>query len=303
MSDADSPRDTPEFRPRKEAPMGTIVGLALVVLVAAYFGWRWYQQQQLAPLPTAPVAVAPNDAPPEPPKAEEPKGPQNPVEALAPPDAALPALASSDARVMKALTELLGGKAVAAYLQSDGVVRRFVATVDNLTREQAPASKWPVQPAPQRFITDGPQQGGVQTIAANNAARYNGIVMLAGSVDPAKAAAVYARLYPLFQQAYEELGYPGRYFNDRFIAVIDHLLQAPEPTGPVQVKLVEVKGDIPSQRPWVRYEYADPKLESLSAGQKILVRMGPENERKMKASLRGLRAQIATGEIAKKKQP
>jgi len=304
MSDADSPRDTPEFRPRKETPIGTLIGLVLVVLVAAYFGWRWYQQQQLAPLPNAPVAaVAPNDAPPEPPKAAEPIGPQNPVEAVAPPDAALPALASSDARVVKALTELLGGKAVAAYLQSDGVARRFVATVDNLSREQAPASKWPVQPAPQRFITEGPQQGGVQTIAANNAARYNGIVMLAGSVDPAKAATVYARLYPLFQQAYEELGYPGRYFNDRFIAVIDHLLQAPEPTGPVQVKLVEVKGDIRSQRPWLRYEYVDPKLESLSAGQKILVRMGPENERKMKASLRGFRERIATGDLAKKKQP
>lgn len=67
MSDADSPA-TPQFRPRKEAPMGTIVGLALVVLVAAYFGWRWYQQQQLAPLPTAPVAVAPTDAPPSRPR-------------------------------------------------------------------------------------------------------------------------------------------------------------------------------------------------------------------------------------------
>ncbi|RIX83603.1 DUF3014 domain-containing protein [Acidovorax cavernicola] len=303
MSDADTPRDNPEFRPRREAPMGTIVGLVLVVLAAAFFGWRWYQQQQALKAPEpVPVAAAPNDAPPEPPKAEEPKGPQNPVEALAPPDGALPALGNSDSRVLKALTDLLGGKAVATYLHSEGMVRRFVATVDNLPREQAPASKWPVQPAPQRFITEGPQQG-VQTIAANNSARYNGLVLLAESVDPAKAAAVYARLYPLFQQAYEELGYPGRYFNDRFVAVIDHLLQAPEPAGPVQVRLVEVKGEIPSQRPWVRYEYVDPKLESLSAGQKILVRMGPENERRMKASLRGLRAQIATGEIAKKKQP
>jgi hypothetical protein len=202
---------------------------------------------------------------------------------------------------MKALTELLGAKHVATYLRSDGIVRRFVATVDNLAREQAPASAWPVQPTGQRFITEG--QGATQTIAANNAARYNGIVLFAESVDPAKAATVYAKLYPLFQTAYEELGFPGRYFNDRLIAVIDHLLQAPEPKGPVQVRLVEVKGDIPSQRPWVRYEYVDPKLESMSSGQKIMVRMGPENEHKMKASLRGFRQQIATGELAKKKQP
>ncbi len=303
MTDNDSPGsrdDAPDFRPRRETPIGMIVAIGLVVLVAAFFGWRWYQQQQKPPEP-APVATAPNDGP-APAPAAEPTGPQNPVDALAPPDAALPALAESDSRVMKALAELLGGKHASEYLRSDGIVRRFVATVDNLAREQAPASAWPVQPTGQRFITDGPQ-GGTQTIAANNAARYNGIVLLAETVDPAKAATVYAKLYPLFQKAYEELGFPGRYFNDRLIAVIDHLLQAPEPSGPVQVRLVEVKGDVPSTRPWVRYEYVDPKLEAMSSGQKIMVRMGPENERKVKASLRGFRQQIATGELAKKKQP
>ncbi|MGJ7525125.1 DUF3014 domain-containing protein [Variovorax sp. GB1P17] len=300
MSDSDT-RDAPEFRPRREAPMGTIVVIALLVLAAAFFGWRWYQQQQqVKPPEPVPVAAVPNDTP-APPPAAEPTGPQNPVDALAPPDAALPKLAESDSRVMKALAELLGSKNASTFLRSDDMVRRFVATIDNLTREHAPASAWPVQPTGQRFITEGPQ-GGTQTIAANNAARYNGIVLLAESVDPAKAAAVYAKLYPLFQQAYEELGYPGRYFNDRLIAVIDHLLQAPEPSGPVQVRLIEVKGDVPSTRPWVRYEYVDPKLESLSSGQKIMVRMGPENERKVKASLRGLRQQIATADIAKKKK-
>ncbi len=304
MSDSDNrdTRDSPEFRPRRETPIGTIVVGVLVLLAAAFFGWRWYQQQQPKPTEPVPVAAAPNDAPAAPPPAAAPTGPQNPLDALAQPDPALPKLADSDARVTKALSELLGAKRVAEFMRPDGIVRRFVATVDNLPREHAPPSVWPVQPAGQRFITEGPQ-GGVQTIAANNAARYNGLVMLAESVDPAKAAAVYAKLYPLFQQAYEELGYPGRYFNDRLIAVIDHLLQAPEPKGPVQVRLVEVKGDVPSQRPWVRYEYVDQQLESLSAGQKILVRMGPENEHKAKASLRGLRQQIATSEIAKKKQP
>ena len=291
-------RDAPDFRPRREMPTGAIVVAVLVLLAAAFFGWRWYQQQQQPPAEPVPVAAAPNDAPaaPPPPAAAEPTGPQNPVDALAPPDAALPKLADSDSRVMKALAELLGAKNAEALLRSDGIVHRFVATVDNLAREQAPASAWPVQPTGQRFITEG--EGEAQAISANNAARYNGVVLLAGSIDPAKAAAVYARLYPLFQQAYEELGYPGRYFNDRLIAVIDHLLQAPEPTGPVLVRLVEVKGDVPSQRPWVRYEYVDPHLQSLSSGQKIMVRMGPENERKVKASLRGLRQQIATGAVA-----
>lgn len=304
MSDRDTPGsgDTPpEFRPRREAPTGTIIVIALLALAAAFFGWRWYQQQQ--PPEAAPVAAAPNDgvAPaPAPTPAPESLEPRNPIEGIAVPDAGLPMVADADTRVMKALVDLFGSKNVADFLQFDGVVRRFVTTVDNLAREQAPASVWPVQPTRQRFTTEG--KGEKQVIAANNAARYNAIAQFAGSVDPAKAAKAYARLYPLFQQAYEELGYPGRYFNDRLVAVIDHLLQAPEPAGPVQVRLVEVKGNVPSQRPWVRYEYVDPQLESLSSGQKIMVRVGLENERKLKASLRGFRDQIATGELTKKKK-
>ncbi|WP_438999663.1 DUF3014 domain-containing protein [Variovorax beijingensis] len=299
IPDVRDPRDAPAYRPRRETSTGTIVVIVLLAIAAAFLGWRWYQQQQ--PLPVEPpVAAAPNDglAPAPPPSLPESPEPQNPIDAIALPESGLPKVADSDSRVMKALVDLMGSKNVADFLQFEGIVRRFVATVDNLAREQSPASTWPVQPTKQRFTTQG--KGEKETISPNNAARYSPIVMLAESIDPAKAAKVYARLYPLFQQAYEELGYPGRYFNDRLVAVIDHLLQAPEPAGPVQVRLVEVKGNVPSQRPWVRYEYADPQLESLSSGQKIMVRVGLENERKLKASLRGFREQIATGELMKK---
>ena len=98
----------------------------------------------------------------------------------------------------------------------------------------------------------------------------------------------------LFQQAYEELGYPGGHFNTRLVQVIDHLLAAPEPKQPPSVKLVDVKGEVPSTRPWVRYEYTDPALESLSAGQKIMVRVGVTHERRLKAWLSGFRRAIAT---------
>jgi hypothetical protein len=45
-------------------------------------------------------------------------------------------------------------------------------------------------------------------------------------------------------------------------------------------------------QPSVLYKYADPKLESLSSGQKLLIRMGPENETAVKAKLRELRAAL-----------
>ena len=312
MSDRDPPeirevpelRDAPAYRPRRESSVGTLIVIVLLAIAAAFLGWRWYQQQHPLHVEQLPVAAsAPNDGPvPEPPPAPMPESlePKNPIDAIALPASGLPKIADSDTRVMKALVDLMGSKNVADFLQFEGIVRRTVATVDNLAREQAPASTWPVQPTRQRFTTAG--KGEAQTIAPANAARYTPLVQMAESINPAKAAKTYAQLYPLFQKSYEELGFPGRYFNDRLIAVIDHLLQAPEPAGAVQVRLVQVKGNVSSQRPWVRYEYADPQLESLSSGQKIMVRMGLENERRMKASLRGFREQIATGEMLKKKQ-
>ena len=45
----------------------------------------------------------------------------------------------------------------------------------------------------------------------------------------------------------------------------------------------------------MRYEFTNPEYESLSAGQKMMLRMGPEHERRLKAKLREIRAQAASG--------
>lgn len=296
--------EPPDFRPPEPERSSSVrvIVLLLVAAAVAYGGWRWWEARQAAS-PPEPVAStsgpAPQDgtppAPPAPPAVAA-SGPQFPVAAES--NQPLPSLADSDARVRAALGELLGSKAVASFLQTDGFVRRSVATVDNLSRTQAPPSRWPVQPTPRRFATKG--EGDAQTIDLDNSARYTPFVLFAESVDPAKAAALYRELYPLFQQAYEELGYPGKYFNDRLVAVIDHLLQAPEPAGPLRVKLTEVKGDVPAAQPWTRYEFADPQLEALSSGQKTMVRMGVVNERRVKARLKEFRAQVVGGASAKK---
>ena len=296
-----SDREDTDFRPSRDRSFGLWVLLLVIAIAAAFFGWRWWQARQALP-PAQPAASTPATPPdavaPPSAAAPQPSGPQYPLEPASQPAAPLPPLAEADARVNAALAELLGSKAVASFLQTDGFVRRAVATVDNLPRAQAPPSRWPTQPAAQRFKVSG--EGDAQVIDPDNGARYTPFVLFAESVDPAKAAALYQALYPLFQQAYEELGYPGRYFNDRLVAAIDHLLQAPEPAGPLRVKLTAVKGDVPSAQPWTRYEFADPQLEALSAGQKMMVRMGTVNERRMKARLTAFRAQVVRGGEARK---
>jgi hypothetical protein len=274
-----------------------LIAVVVVVLaVAGFFGWQYFERSRVVPPP--PVATT-APAEPSPPAASEPTAEptiQHPVEppptesAVAP--TPLPALAEADALVRELITSLISSKSVVTFLQMDGFIRRVVATVDNLPREQAPLMVWPVYPTPQRFITQRSDTG-VDTIAPTNYQRYVPFVQLVESVDSAQAVAVYRRLYPLFQQAYEELGFPGRYFNDRVVQVLDHLIATPLQTGPLAVTLVEVKGEVPSTRPWVRYEFSDPALQSMSAGQKMLVRTGAENHQRLRAKLVDIRARVA----------
>ena len=90
------------------------------------------------------------------------------------------------------------------------------------------------------------------SISPKNTARYMPYARLAGMVNTEKLVELYLRFYPLFQQSYEELGYPNKYFNDRVIEVIDNLLAAPDIKEPV--KLLQPK---------IVYVYADSDLEEI----------------------------------------
>ena len=174
---------------------------------------------------------------------------------------------------------VLGAKPVEQFLVQENIVRHIVVTIDNLPRKKVAVDLRPVKPTPGETAISN--QGDTTTLGAANYARYAPFIHLVETTDPKTLASVYFHLYPLFQQAYEDLGYPGRFFNDRLVEVIDHLLAAPEPQGPIELV-----------QPKVFYQFADPKLEDLSAGQKLLIRMGPANERSLKAKLRDFRAEL-----------
>ena len=191
--------------------------------------------------------------------------------------AALPALDASDATINDALIALLGKVPVQQLLQPQEIVRRIVVTIDNLPRSNAAARLLPIKKADGAFLTEGP--AGSKTIAAENAKRYSRYVYLADLTDARKLVDLYAHYYPLFQRAYQDLGYPDGYFNDRLILVIDHLLATPTPSEPLALT-----------QPHVLQEFADPALQKRSAGQKILLRMGSANATRIKTKLREIRA-------------
>jgi hypothetical protein len=275
----------------KRTSMAAVAALLLTALGLG--GLYWWQTRARAPqlvtqAPAEPAASAaePASAPASVPAIRHPVD-----ESLA---ASAPAPQGGDAQSQwrHALVELVGQSAVLRFVQTDDFSRRFVATVDSLARPHAAPRLWPVNPTPGRFNISG--QGELRSIAPENAGRYAPMVNWLGSIDARRAAALYARMYPQLQQAYEELGYPGRYFNDRVVEVIDHLLATPEPApGAPLVQLIDVKGTVPSTQPWLRYEFADPSMQSLSSGQRILLRVGSAHRQVLKAKLTELRALLA----------
>ena len=245
------------------AGRGFLIVAVLAVAAAAVY---WFVlREKPAPAP-APVAAPTTPAPtaPAPPVAR--------VESASPP---LPPLAESDAEILQALGRLLGSGAE-GWLLRPGVVHRIVATVDNLPGDKVPPQVMPVRPPGGTFTTA--DEEGRRIISPANAGRYARYVNLVAQLDIPQLVATYRRYYPLFQQSYRELGYPKGEFNDRLVEAIDDLLEAPQPQPPVALV-----------SPRAMYEYADADLQEASAGQKIMIRLGPENEARVKVKLRQLR--------------
>lgn len=248
--------------------------VALLALVAAGVGYYFWQQQREAP---APVPLELPEAPAPAPSAE----PQirHPIEQAAPAEPTaqpLPAVDESDGLVGEALAQLFPRQSLLELLVSRDFVRRVVVTVDNLPRRQVPIDRLPVRRPQGAFLVSRDAAGAI--VGADNAARYTPYVVLAEAVNSERLVAAYVRLYPLFQQAYRDLGYPQGYFNDRLVEVIDLLLATPEVAQPIRL-----------EQPRILYRFADPQLEALPVGQKMMLRMGPDHAARLKLKLREVR--------------
>jgi hypothetical protein len=257
-----------------------VIGVAVLVFVLAAAGIYYLRShsQPLPAAPSAPGAVAPSSSEP---------GIAHPLPQAAGSAASaapLPVLADSDAPLRDALGEISSADAVKNFLVPQDLIRKIVVTIDNLPRQKVAVEKRPANPAAGSFLANGDELHA--TLDQRNFERYKPMVAAVSQLDAKQLGALYIHYYPLFQESYQNLGYPNGYFNDRLVEVIDNLLATPEPKGPIELV-----------RPNVMYTYADPALEARPAGQKLLIRMGPENAKAIKAKLTELRAAITTGQL------
>ena len=252
--------------------------LPIVLLVAVAAGAWWYLREPPVESIVAPDVPAAAEAEPD-----EPRRPLYPVPSLEATDLVdLPPLDDSDSYFELALSDVFGAE-IDDLLVEAGLIDKFVATVDNLTRKHVAESVRPFRRLPGTFIADRSGGENSYSISPENFRRYDDLVDQLVVADMDTIVDTYRRFYPLLQQSYVRLGYPNGYFNDRAIEVIDHLLATPEPEAP----LVLV-------RPKVMYEFADPELEALSSGQKLLLRTGKRNSVRIKSFLASLRSRLAS---------
>jgi hypothetical protein len=266
---------------RRRTSVGSWIGAVIVVLGILLAGG--YLARKAMHLNEPQIAVAPpaSTASTSTPASAASTPIQHPIEQAqaGPATAALPALGDSDADAASALTRLAGGDTLTSLLVRQQIIARIVATIDALPRRGLSTYMLPVHTPKGALSTD--DSGGTTVLGAKNAGRYAPYMKIIEAADPQAVVAWYVHAYPLFQEAYRQLGYPKGYFNDRLIVVIDDLLTAPEPAQPPALA-----------RSRTYYVYTDPALESLSAGQKLLLRVGPANEATIKDKLRAIRTAL-----------
>ena len=265
---------------------------ALLVIAIVVAGALWLFREQLGLADKAepePAMVEHKPEPilepgraitPPPPEVAEDAPAKPEAEDAATPPPPLPSLQDSDEPVRQSLIDLFGLDAVEQYLLPQALIMRFVVMIDNLPNPNLTAKMRSIRKVGGDFAVE--QRDDRIYLSDSNPTRYSTLVQALQIADMSRVAAFYRQHYRLFQQAYDQLGYPQRSFNQRFAYVLDHLLATPRIEGPIELV-----------RPRYFYEFADPQLQALSSGQKAMLRLGAENRAIVEGKLRELRGLIS----------
>jgi len=204
----------------------------------------------------------------------------------------LPDLDQSDAAVLAALKGLNINGLVEMIIPQE-ILRKFVRAVDVLEEGKVVTEYRPVASPQGAFVADsfnvkvsggelGEQQEVEQfRVSPKNYLRYTLFVQVISALDSDASITLYKRYYPLLNRAHQELGTGKGNFHSVLIRAIDKVLNAPD-----------ANGDMLLIHPKVYYEFADPALEKLPEAHKLMLRMGPDNAEKVKASLRNIRVKL-----------
>jgi len=260
------PPPGPEPDRSSRAPLWIAAILLAVAAVVAGVVWSGRSGPPPASAPAAQANAAPQT------EARDPLGP-----AVEPID--LPPLILTDPLVRELLGKLSSSPTLAAWLATDGLIRAFVVSVENVADGSSPARH--VRALAPRSPFRTLSEGGIITVDPRSFARYDGIASGAASMDPAGLARAYSILKPRLIEAYAELGHPQGDLDAAVERAIVQLLQTPVVEEPIAL------------RPRVlSFRYDRDDLEALSPAQKQLLRMGPRNVKAIQDQLRAVAREL-----------
>jgi len=251
-------------------PIGPIFGVITIAIVAGFVSFFFFAGEQPFKEPTLRVEVT---APPT-------LAPSTLEEAAHEgEEIVVPLLDASNTVVRDLLASLTSHPAFAAWLILDDLIRLFVVVVENVANGDNPAEHLPPLRPTQRFRTTGesPQLG----FDPATHDRYNIHAEIVTAIDPAGAAEIYHRFYPLIVEAYAELGYPDSGFNNTVLRAVRNLLETPG------LERNAILGPRPAG-----FEFLDKELKDLLPAQKQFLGMGPRNVRAIQASLQDIIREI-----------
>lgn len=254
-----------------------LIAIAAVIVIAGVAFWQINKTtpaKVIEPIasPEPVVAPQPIERAPDPEEWTRPE----PMPAPAPESTLLPAptdLDNSDGQV-HSLVKILAPE-FTQWLLPQQQIRKWVATVDMMAEGRYPR-KYPAIDFPVgKFAVE--KQGNDIRQAESNFKRADLLVGALTKIEPQQLADYYQQWQPIFEKAYKEQGKKDS-FKERLALAIDTII-ALEPL-PENAIL---------KRPHVFYTYADPALEQRSDLEKLVWRLGSENQKALQAYLKQIK--------------
>jgi Protein of unknown function (DUF3014) len=251
-----------------EAPQATKAGpMAMVAIIGLALGaaGAWWWARQARP-PAAPVAATQG------------------TDAVVPPDSApvrpLPPVDQMDTFLRALLGTLSSSPELAWWLTTDDLIRQMANGIDRIANGASPASELAgLKPKSGFAVTERRK-----TISIDPASyrRYDSLAALVSSLDARAVADAYQTIRPRLDEAYRQLGRSEAGIDTAVAAALQRLIDTPQPEEPI--RLAHGAG--------ASYVFADASLERLSPIQKQLIRMGPENLRRIRTRLTEIKQAI-----------
>ena len=188
-------------------------------------------------------------------------------------------LNDSDSYAKYVLHNISNGMNILPYFNENNLIRRFVSFVDSLANNTLATSTNPTKLSMAKFNIKS--MNNQLFLDTDNYRRYDILADFIADMDQKNFLVAYQQAQPLLEEAFTELGYKDIKFTDRLEQTFQEILMAPVIKKPI----VLIKDN-------QRYKFADTNLEKLSATQKLMIRMGPNNTVKIQNRVREIITQI-----------